>query len=60
MGFARSEARQIGEAELARMDMHAAELGAAAELRKHLPGVEQALFVEGAFEPLLLVEVDSR
>src|SRR5271166_3485945 len=38
--------------------MHAAELRAAAELRKHLPGIEQALFIEGAFETLLLVEVD--
>ena len=46
-----------GKRELAGVDMHAAQLGAAAELRKHLAGIEQALGIEGAFQPLLLVEV---
>lgn len=40
------------------MDVHAAELGAAVQGRKHLSGIEQALRVEGAFQTLLLVEVD--
>ena len=35
-----------------------AELGAAMQGRKHLSRIEQALRVEGAFQPLLLVEVD--
>ena len=47
-----------GTARCAGMHMHAAELGAAVQRRKHLAGIEQALGVEGAFEPLLLVEVD--
>src|SRR3954452_20135892 len=38
--------------------MHAAELGAAVQGRKHLSGIEQALCIEGAFQALLLVEVD--
>src|SRR5271167_4294869 len=37
--------------------MHAAKFRATAELRKYLPGVEEALLVESAFEPLLLVQV---
>ena len=40
------------------MHVHAAELGAAVQRREHLAGIEQALVVEGAFEPLLLVEID--
>ena len=40
------------------MDMHAAQFGAAAKLREHLAGIEQALGIEGAFQPLLLVEID--
>src|SRR5271165_4282336 len=54
----RSETRKIGKAELAGMDMHAAELRAAAELREHFSRVEKALRVEGAFQALLLVEVE--
>src|SRR5260221_12728838 len=42
----------------AAMDVHAAELGAAMELRKYLAGIEQTVGVEGAFEAQLLVEVD--
>ena len=38
--------------------MHAPELGAAAELRENLPGIEQAFRIEGALEALLLVDVD--
>jgi len=34
--------------------MHAAKLGAAMQRRKHLAGIEQALGVERAFQPLLL------
>src|SRR5689334_15002013 len=40
--------------------MYAPELGAAVKHREHLAGVEQALRIEGAFEPLLLVEVRLR
>ena len=40
------------------MHMHAAELGAAVQRRKHLAGIEQALVVEGAFDALLLIEID--
>ena len=47
-----------GKAHAAGMDMHAAELGAAMQCRKHLAGIEQALVVERAFEPLLLIEID--
>ena len=39
------------------MDMQMPKLGAAVQLWKHLAGIEQALRVEGAFEPLLLVEI---
>ena len=42
------------------MHMHAAELGAAVQLREHLSGIEQVLRVEGAFHPLLLGEVVLR
>ena len=40
------------------MHMHAAEFGTAMQGRKHLAGVEQPLRIEGAFDPLLLIEVD--
>src|SRR5260370_24966803 len=53
-----SEPRKFGERELAAMDMHAAKFGAAMQGRKYLAGIEQALRVEGAFQPLLLVEID--
>ena len=43
--------------QLAAMDMDAAELGAAMELREHLAGVQQTVRVEGAFEALLMGEV---
>jgi hypothetical protein len=42
------------------MHMHAAELGATMQLREHLAGIEEALLVERAFEPLLVREVDLR
>ena len=48
------------EAQLATVDMHAAQFGAAMQRRKDLAGIEQALGVEGAFQPLLLLEVDRR
>src|ERR1700688_863793 len=40
------------------MDVHAAEFSATAELRKHLARIEQAFRIEGAFQPLLLIQVD--
>ena len=40
------------------MDDHPAELGAAVQFREHLAGIEQALGVEGTFDPLLLIEID--
>src|ERR1700720_4229681 len=42
----------------AAMDMDAAELGAAMELREDLAGIEQPVGVEGAFEAQLLIEID--
>src|ERR1700729_193542 len=53
-----SKPGEFGEGELAAMDMHAAELGAAMQGRKYLAGIEPASRVERAFEPLLLVEIE--
>src|SRR6185312_15903910 len=53
-----SEPRNVGERQLAAVDMHAAKLRAAPQLRKHLARIEQMVGVEGAFDPHLLVEVD--
>ena len=39
------------------MHMHSPEFGAAVQSRKNLSRIEQALFVERAFEPLLLIEI---
>src|SRR5258705_11541807 len=52
-----SKPREFGKSELAAVDMHATEFGAAVQGRKYLARVEQALGVERAFEPLLLVEI---
>src|SRR4051794_38029999 len=52
-----SEPRQIRKSKLATMHVDAPEFGAAVQDRKHLSGIEQALRVEGAFQPLLLVEI---
>src|SRR5438132_5050210 len=52
------EPRNVGKCQLAAVHMHAAELGATVQGRKHLSGIEQALGVEGAFQALLLVEVN--
>src|SRR3982074_2513833 len=49
---------KVGKRELAAMDMHATEFGAAVQGRKHFSRIEQALRVERAFRPLLLVEID--
>ena len=38
--------------------LHAAEFGAVVQYRKHLAGIEQPLFVEGAFDAHLRVEID--
>ena len=42
------------------MNVQAAELGAAVQLRENFSGIEQAFGVEGTFDPLLLIEVDLR
>src|SRR6202021_2080758 len=53
-----SKPRKFRKGEIAAVDMHAAKLGAAMQGRKHLAGIEEALRVERAFQPLLLVEID--
>ena len=40
------------------MDMHMAKLGAAVQRREDLAGVEPMRRVEGAFDPLLLFQID--
>jgi hypothetical protein len=40
------------------MHVHASELGASPQLRKHLARIEQMVGIESAFDPHLLVEVD--
>src|SRR3954453_18977862 len=52
------ESGNIGECQFAAMHMYASEFGAAVQGRKDLAGIEQALGVESAFQPLLLVEID--
>ena len=42
------------------MYVHTAQLGTAMQLRKHFSGIEQALGIECAFEPLLLGEIGFR
>src|SRR4051794_28567804 len=56
----RLKPRKVGKRQLAAVDVDTAKLGAAMQRRKHLAGIEQALRVERAFQPLLLVEVDLR
>src|ERR1700722_8125436 len=46
------KSRQIGKRQLAAMDVHATEFGAAMQGRKHFFRIEQALRVEGAFQDL--------
>src|SRR5664279_3123205 len=53
-----SKPRKFGESQLATMDVHPAKLGATMQGWKYLAGIKQALRVERAFQPLLLVEVD--
>src|SRR5260370_20565165 len=55
-----SKPRKIGKRQLAGPHMHAAELGAPVECRKHLAGIEQAPLVERAFEALLLGQIKVR
>src|SRR5713226_9508218 len=50
--------RNVRKCELACVDMHTAELGAAMQRREHFSRVEQALRIERAFQPLLLIEID--
>src|SRR4029453_832646 len=57
-GPRRSKPRKLRKCELAAVDMHAAKFGAAVQGREYLAGVEEALGVERAFKPLLLVEID--
>ena len=54
-----SKPRDLGEGQLATVDMHAAKLGAAMQHREHLARVEQALRIEGAFQALLMRESTS-
>src|SRR5262249_18341045 len=54
----KSESRQFRKTRLAAADVDPAELGAAAQRRKHLSGIEQSFFVERALQPLLLVQID--
>jgi len=42
------------------MHVHPAELGTAVQGRKHFSGIEQTFRIEGAFDALLLVQVDLR
>jgi hypothetical protein len=49
-----AKSRQVGEAELAAVDVQAAELGAAVESRKNLAGVEDLGGIEGALVPLVM------
>src|ERR1700733_12093803 len=58
--WCRSKPRDIGKRHPPGMHVHAAELGAAVQGREYLAGIEQALVVEGAFDALLLIEVDFR
>src|SRR5690625_4129147 len=53
-----SESRDVGEGQLAAMDVHAAQFGAAVQLREDLARVQQVVRVERALHPLLLLEVD--
>ena len=53
------EPRQLGKWQAAGMHMHAAQLGAAMQRRKHLPRIEQALVIEGAFQPLFGTHDDA-
>src|SRR5712691_2104394 len=55
-----SKPRNIRERHAARVHVQASELGAAVQGRKHLARIEQALVVERAFEPLLLIEIGRR
>src|SRR4051794_7957148 len=55
-----SKSRQVRKSQLAAMDVDAAEFGATVQRRKHFSRIEQALRIEGAFQPLLLVEIDVR
>src|SRR6185312_10584019 len=57
---ASSKPRNVRERQLAAGNVHTAELGAAVQLRKDLARVEQALLVERAFQPLLLIEIGFR
>src|SRR6185436_5848509 len=54
------EPRNIGKRQPAGMNVQAAELGAAVQLRENFSGIEQAFGVERTFDPLLLIEVDLR
>src|SRR5207248_3235207 len=53
-----SKARQVGMGQLAAAHMDTPQFGAAMQHRKDLAGVEQALGIEGAFQTLLLIEID--
>src|SRR5262245_59673784 len=56
----RSESRDIRKRHAAGVNMQAPKLGAAVQRRENLAGIEQAALVEGAFEPLLMLEIGIR
>jgi hypothetical protein len=49
--------REVGEGELAAVDVHAAELGTTVQLGKNFSRIQDLGRVEGAFDALLLVQV---
>jgi len=53
-----SKSWNIREWNFPAVNVQATKLGAAVQFRKNLTGIEQALRIEGAFDPLLLVEID--
>src|SRR5690348_13434169 len=53
-----SEAGKLGMWQGPAAHMHSSQLGASVQHGEYLARIEQALFVKGAFEPLLLVEID--
>src|SRR6185437_99504 len=52
--------RNVGKRQLAGVNMKPAKLGASVQLRKNLARIEQSLCIEGAFDALLLIEIDFR
>ena len=53
----RSEPGNVGEGQLAFVNMHPAQFRAAMELREHLAGIQQSVRVKGAFDAHLLLQI---